>query len=192
MTKADRPPLGRSFSRLTPFMKHLLLLSLSLFVTVGFTYGAESKHPNILLFLVDDLGWMDIGANNPHTFYETPNVNRLAATGMRFTQGYAACPVCSPTRGSIMTGRVPPRFGITDFIPGMRNEKLLSAPNALQLPLAEVTLAEAMREGGYATAHFGKWHLGGEGFYPEDQGFDRNLGGLDRGGPYGGDKYFSP
>ena len=150
------------------------------------------KKPNIILFLVDDLGWADIGANNPKTFYETPNVDRIAAEGMRFTQGYAACPVCSPTRGSILTGKVPPRFGITDFIPGMRNAKLLSAPNAKELPLAEVTLAEALKEAGYATAHFGKWHLGGEGFFPENQGFDRNLGGLDRGGPYGGKKYFSP
>src|SRR5262245_15018725 len=96
---------------------------------------AASKLPNIILFLVDDLGWMDIGANNPKTFYETPNVDRLAASGMRFTQGYAACPVCSPTRGAIMTGKVPPRFGITDYIPGMRNARLLSAPNAQQLPL---------------------------------------------------------
>lgn len=173
-------------------MKHLLLLSACLAWSIAATHAADPKHPNIILFLVDDLGWADIGANNPKTFYETPNVDRIAASGMRFTQAYAACPVCSPTRGSIMTGKVPPRFGITDFIPGMRNAMLLSAPNAMQLPLAEVTLAEALRDAGYATAHFGKWHLGGEGFYPEDQGFDRNLGGLDKGGPYGGSKYFSP
>jgi len=74
---------------------------------------------------------MDIGANNPKTFYETPNIDSLAARGMRFTQGYAACPVCSPTRASIMTGKYPPRTGITDYIPGMRNAKLRSAPNAI-------------------------------------------------------------
>ena len=172
-------------------LRFLLLFSLiSVVSTVAHT--ADAKRPNIILFLVDDLGWADIGANNPKTFYETPNVDRIAATGMRFTQGYSACPVCSPTRGSIMTGQVPPRFGITDYIPGMRNAKLLSAPNALQLPLAEVTVAEALREAGYTTAHFGKWHLGGEGFFPEDQGFDKNFGGIDKGGPYGGNKYFSP
>ncbi|OAI56588.1 sulfatase [Verrucomicrobiaceae bacterium SCGC AG-212-N21] len=182
---------SRSSSRmkLRTFASPLFLL----FVFFGPSHEASATtKPNIILFLVDDLGWADIGANNPKTFYETPNVDRLAASGMRFTQGYAACPVCSPTRGSIMTGKVPPRFGVTDFIPGMRNGKLLSAPNATQLPLAEVTLAETLREAGYTTAHFGKWHLGGEGFYPEDQGFDRNFGGLDKGGPYGGGKYFSP
>jgi arylsulfatase A-like enzyme len=173
-------------------MNRLFLLLTCFAAFAGAVTSANAKRPNIILFLVDDLGWADIGANNPKTFYETPNVDRIAATGMRFTQGYAACPVCSPTRGSILTGKVPPRFGVTDFIPGMRNAKLLSAPNAKQLPLAEVTLAEALREGGYATAHFGKWHLGGEGFYPEDQGFDKNFGGIDKGGPYGGDKYFSP
>lgn len=172
-------------------MKHLLTLIACLAAITG-TIHAAPQRPNIILFLVDDLGWADIGANNPKTFYETPNVDGLAATAMRFTQGYAACPVCSPTRGSILTGRVPPRFGVTDFLPGMRNAKLLSAPNAKQLPLEEVTLAEALREAGYTTAHFGKWHLGGEGFFPEDQGFDMNFGGLDRGGPYGGSKYFSP
>ena len=122
--------------------------------------------PNIILILADDLGHMDIGANNPGTFYETPNIDSLARRGMRFTQGYAACCVCSPTRGSIMTGKYPPRFGITDFIPGMRPGKLQSAPNADHLPLAELTVAEAFRDGGYATFFAGKWHLGGGEFYP--------------------------
>lgn len=173
-------------------MKLHLILPVILTALAGSMPAAAPVQPNIIFFLVDDLGWADIGANNPNTFYDTPNINRLAETGMRFTQGYAACPVCSPSRGAILTGKVPPRFGITDFIPGMRNAKLLSAPNAKQLPMEEVTLAEALREAGYATAHFGKWHLGGEGYLPENQGFDRNLGGLDRGGPYGGKKYFSP
>jgi arylsulfatase A-like enzyme len=173
-------------------MKLLLILPVILIALAGSLQAAAPVQPNIIFFLVDDLGWADIGANNPGTFYETPNINRLAETGMRFTQGYAACPVCSPSRGAILTGKVPPRFGITDFIPGMRNAQLRSAPNASYLPLEEVTLAEALREAGYATAHFGKWHLGGVGYLPENQGFDRNLGGLDRGGPYGGKKYFSP
>src|SRR6476660_7519218 len=100
----------------------LLVLLLTIVAVKG-----KPTQPNIVFFLADDLGYMDIGANNPNTFYETPNIDRLARSGMRFTQGYAACCVCSPTRGSIMTGKYPPRFGITDFIPGMRSGKLKSA-----------------------------------------------------------------
>jgi arylsulfatase A-like enzyme len=132
------------------------------------------------------------------TFYETPNIDRLAREGMRFTDAYAACPVCSPTRASIMAGKYPARTGVTDYIgasqPGnwKRNTKLVPAPYADRLALDEVTLAEAFKEAGYATFFAGKWHLGPEGFWPENQGFDVNKGGIDRGGPYGGKKYFSP
>ncbi len=133
--------------------------------------------PNVVFILADDLGYMDIGANNPKTFYETPNIDSLAARGMRFTQGYAACPVCSPTRASIMTGKYPVRTGITDYIPGMRNAKLRSAPNALQLALEEVTLAEALRAGGYTNFFAGKWHLGAGEFSPNAQGFGPGLTG---------------
>ena len=88
---------------------------------------ASATRPNFIFILADDLGYMDIGANNPKTFYETPNIDGLAKRGMRFTQGYAACPVCSPTRASIMTGKYPPRTGITDFIGGSRKGKLRDA-----------------------------------------------------------------
>ena len=94
---------------------------------------------------------------------------------MRFTQSYAACCVCSPTRGSIMTGKYPPSFGITDFIPGRRSEKMRSAPHASHLPLAEITIAEALHAGGYSTFFAGKWHLGGGQFYPGAQGFPQAL-----------------
>ena len=151
-----------------------LLLSLSASAPA---HAATPARPNIVFILADDLGYMDIGANNPNTFYETPNIDALAKRGMRFTQGYSACCVCSPTRGSIMTGKYPPRFGITDFIPGMRPGKLLSAPNATHLPLAETTLAEAMRDGGYATFFAGKWHLGAGEFFPGAQGFPSDLAG---------------
>ena len=142
---------------------------LFLFVFCPALWAADK--PNIVFILADDLGQMDIGAFNPKTFYETPNIDGLAKRGMKFTQGYAACCVCSPTRGSLMTGKYPPRFGVTNFIPGGRAGKLLSAPNAGQLPLAEVTIAESLRDAGYETFFAGKWHLGGAGFMPRDQGF---------------------
>ena len=138
---------------------------------------APANKPNIVFILADDLGVMDIGAFNPKTFYETPNIDSLAKRGMKFTQGYAACCVCSPTRGSIMTGKYPPRFGITNFIPGGRSGKLLPAPNASQLALEEVTIAESLRDAGYATFFAGKWHLGNAGFMPSDQGFTNDDGG---------------
>jgi arylsulfatase A-like enzyme len=160
--------------------------------------AAAPAKPNIVFFLTDDLGYMDIGANNPKTFYETPNIDGLAAKGMRFKQGYAACPVCSPTRASILTGRYPQRTGITDFIGAAQPEKwnrptkLSPAPYREELALKETTLAEAFKAHGYATFFAGKWHLGPTNFWPENQGFDVNMGGTDRGGPYGGNKYFSP
>ena len=158
------------------------------------------RPPNIVFFLVDDLGWADLGCYGS-TFYETPNLNGLAAGGMRFTQAYAANPVCSPTRASIMTGKYPTRLAITTYINPQghnqpenwqRNTPLLPPRYADRMPLQEMTIAEALKERGYATFFAGKWHLGPEGFWPEDQGFDVNMGGIERGGPYGGKKYFSP
>ena len=173
-------------------MKNIFILLTSLCVLLSPTRAGQDK-PNVIFILADDLGQMDIGAFNPKTFYETPNINSLAKRGMKFTQGYAACCVCSPTRGSIMTGKYPPRFGVTDYIGGNRPGKLKPAPNADHLPLEETTIAEAFRDdGGYATFFAGKWHLGTEGFWPENQGFDVNMGGIDRGGPYGRGKYFTP
>ncbi|MCA9062962.1 MAG: sulfatase [Planctomycetaceae bacterium] len=163
--------------------------------------GIAADHPNVVFFLVDDLGWTDLGCFGS-SFYETPNVDRLAASGMRFTSAYAACPVCSPTRASIMTGKYPVRVGITDYIAPnggnqpeqwKRKTPLLPASYSDRLAHEEVTLAEALKQhGNYATFFAGKWHLGPAGFYPEDQGFDVNRGGVEQGGPYGGKKYFSP
>ena len=138
---------------------------------------SAAEQPNIVFILADDLGYMDVGCLNPKTFYETPNIDSLAKRGMKFTQGYAACCVCSPTRGSIMTGKFPPRFGITNFIGGSRAGKLLPAPNADHLPLEEVTIAEALRDAGYATFFAGKWHLGAGEFSPGAQGFPKDLQG---------------
>ena len=154
--------------------------------------------PNMVFFLADDLGQRDLGCYGS-TFYETPNLDRLAKEGMRFTDAYAACPVCSPTRASLLTGQWPQRTGITDYIGApltpqqwKRNTKLLPAPYADRLALDSPTLAKSLKQAGYATFFAGKWHLGPEGYWPENQGFDINMGGVDRGGPYGGKKYFSP
>ncbi|PQO42257.1 sulfatase [Blastopirellula marina] len=179
---------------------HLTIALLTLAATCPAVMGqdkAEPRHPNFVFFLVDDLGWTDIGVYGS-SFYETPNVDRLAASGMRFTNAYAACQVCSPTRASIMTGRYPTRTGITDYIGAPQPEKwkrptkMLPANYEMQLALDEVTIAEVLKENGYATFFAGKWHLGSEPYWPEHQGFDVNQGGIDRGGPYGGKKYFSP
>ena len=147
--------------------------------------------PNIVFLLVDELGAMDVGAFNQNSFYETPNIDRLAAGGVRFTRAYAAGPNCSPTRFSIMTGRYPTRVGATHSFTGtQRQEKFRPAPREDRMPLAEYTLAEALGDGGYQTASVGKWHLGpSEAFWPLAQGFDANVGGHHLGSP---SSYFSP
>jgi arylsulfatase A len=151
-----------------------------------------SVRPNFVLILADDLAWADLACYG-NEVYETPNLNRLAASGMRFTDAYAACPVCSPTRASIMTGRYPASIGLTEWIPGKRStpaEKVKAPPYLTKLPLGELCLPEILRGAGYATGHVGKWHLGGTGNLPEDQGFDVNVGGTHAGSPAGG--YFLP
>ncbi len=156
------------------------------------------RPPNIVFFLADDMGWRDAGCYGS-TFHETPNIDRLAKEGMRFTDAYAACPVCSPTRASIMTGKYPARLGTTDYFGGpqpdavqwhwTRNKPLLPAPYLDHLPLEETTIAKALRQGGYRTYFAGKWHLGGKGYWPEEQGFEINIGGWTGGMPA---SYFSP
>jgi len=177
------------------------LLTIILIVGVGCSEAPSQEPANIVFILADDLGVMDVGAFNPDTFYETPNLDRLAATGMRFTDAYAASPVCSPTRASIMTGKNPGRLNTTDWFgapqPDTQSEfwlrkPLLPARYVASLPHEEITIAEALQAEGYRTFFAGKWHLGHEGSYPEDHGFQINKGGFERGGPYGGDRYFSP
>ena len=168
----------------------LLLLA----ATQSSACGAEDPPPpNILVIVADDLGYMDIGANNPATFYETPAIDALAARGMRFTQAYSASSVCSPTRYSLMTGRYPTRVAATDWFTGTNAQTFLPAELHDRMPLAEVTIAESLQQEGYATFFAGKWHLGPTPeYWPEAQGFDVNAGGHDRGGPYGPGRYFSP
>ena len=170
-------------------MRCLLMLTALLVLAVS-TVSEAAGRLNFVFILVDDLGYMDIGANNPQTFYETPNVDQLAREGVRFTNGYAANPVCSPTRYSIMTGKYPSRVDATNFFAGKREGRFKPALLNDRMPLSEVTIAEALKEAGYRTAFFGKWHLGPtEEFWPEHQGFDVNIGGHVRGMPR---SYFSP
>lgn len=151
--------------------------------------------PNVVFILADDLGWRDLSCSGS-TFYESPNIDRIAHEGKRFTQGYATCQVCSPSRASIMTGKYPARLSITDWIGAAegtgwkRNTRLLPAMYNHHLPAEDVTIAEAFRAGGYRTFFAGKWHLGGNGSFPEDHGFDENVGGHHRGSPPGG--FFAP
>ena len=151
--------------------------------------------PNIIFILLDDYGWADSTCYGSE-FYETPNLDRLCAEGMKFTDAYASCPVCSPTRASVMSGKYPARVGVTNFIDWAgRNHpnrgKLIDVPYFRYLPHEERTIAQAMKDGGYATWHVGKWHLGGPGFYPDEHGFEVNVGGCEHGSP-GRGGYFSP
>jgi len=133
-----------------------------------------AKRLNFVFVLMDDLGQRDIGAFGS-AFYETPNIDRLAAEGMRFTSGYAACPVCSPTRASIMAGKYPARLNITNFIAGMKSGKLVPPEYRKELLLEEFTVGEALKDGGYTTCFIGKWHLGGPEYYPDKQGFQTTV-----------------
>jgi arylsulfatase A-like enzyme len=175
-------------------MNGIFVLLLALFPLAAFAAPEPARsptRPNLVFILADDLGWADLGCYGS-TFYETPHLDQLAAKGMRFTDAYAACSVCSPTRASILTGKYPARLHLTDWLPGQpdRPDHKLKRPVILDhLPLEEVTFARALREGGYRTGFIGKWHLGGPNFFPEKQGFDLNVGGCAKGSP---PSYFSP
>jgi uncharacterized sulfatase len=167
------------FQQMKSFYKSLVI---GLFLSLPFfTAGAQStQKPNIIFILADDLGRHQIGAYGS-TFYETPHIDRLAKNGMKFSNAYAASPVCSPTRASIMTGKHPARLHLTDYIPGRssKNSKLITPDWKKELPLGEITIAEVLKDAGYATGHFGKWHLNKNKKYklgrpgdPGSQGFD--------------------
>jgi arylsulfatase A-like enzyme len=163
---------------------------------------AQPAKPNVIFILLDDFGYTDLACYGSK-YYETPNIDRLAREGLRFTNAYAACPVSSPTRASIMTGRYPVNTGITDWIPGRQatnsgspDDKLMALPFKLQLDLEETTIAEVLKKNGYTTMISGKWHLGeNQKFWPENQGFDINKGGYGAGSPNKSkttNGYFSP
>jgi len=163
---------------------------------------SESDLPNIVFIMADDLGWMDLESYGSQ-YYETPNLTRLADSGLSFSRAYAANPLCSPTRASIMSGKHPGRFYMTtpsghlppnpdDPVIGKQGApwmKVVQARSRTFMPLEEYTIAEALNDAGYLTAHIGKWHLGHEDYWPEHQGFDINIGGGHHPGP---PSFFSP
>ena len=167
-------------------------------------FAAPNRQMNIILIMIDDLGWMDLHCQG-NSRLDTPNLDRLATQSMRFTDAYAAAPVCSPTRAAIMTGQAPARLDITNHLPDRPsfqpdNAKLRSAKTLDHLPKEHITIAERLKEAGYATAFMGKWHLSGKRnsddlgrgqpeYLPENQGFDINIGGCAYGGP---PTYFDP
>jgi arylsulfatase A len=176
-------------------MRSVLCLAASIVLLCGTTEAAAASEPktNVVLILIDDLGWNDVGCYGSK-YYRTPNIDRLASDGMRFTDGYAACNVCSPSRAAILTGKYPARLLLTQWLPSGRwnakKNRLREGRYLSNLPLEEVTIAEAMRESGYRTGFMGKWHLGTETYYyPEHQGFDINIAGRDYGAP---GSYFYP
>ena len=165
--------------------------------------GLISKNrPNILFIMIDDLGWMDLSCQGSEEYY-TPNIDRLASQGMRFTDAYSAAPVCSPTRAAAMTGLAPARLAITNHIPDRwrfyQGKEFGPGKSVNYLKPEYTTIAERLKDAGYATAFFGKWHLSGTRwsdenriYLPENQGFDINLGGNHMGGPGGQGSFFDP
>lgn len=185
-------------------MKLLFAFLAALLLTCSL-HGAGK--PNVIVILVDDMGWMDLSCQGSD-YYRTPSIDRLATEGMRFTNGYAACAVCSPTRAALQTGRYPHRIGVTDWIRsrfqrgrigtpaknpteyvGGRNRKFLCPPNPFWMEHEEISIAEVLRDRGYQSGYIGKWHLGDPAWFPPGQGYDENKGGCDYGQP---PSYFDP
>ena len=186
-------------------MKHVLPI-LCAIATLS-TLSRAADHPNVIVILVDDMGWMDLSCQGSD-YYRTPAIDRLATEGMRFTNGYAACAVCSPTRAALQTGRYPHRVGVTDWIRsrfqrgrigtpaknpteyvGGKNRKFLCPPNPYWMEHEEISIAETLKARGYQSGYIGKWHLGDPAWFPPGQGYDENKGGCDYGQP---PSYFDP
>ncbi len=178
----------------------LCILSLTAHLRAG-------DQPNIIVILVDDMGWMDLSCQGSD-YYKTPAIDRLATEGIRFSNGYAACAVCSPTRAALQTGRYPHRVGVTDWIRsrfqrgrigtpsknpteyvGGRNREFFCPPNPYWMEHEEITIPEALKARGYQSGYIGKWHLGDPAWFPPGQGYDENKGGCDYGQP---PSYFDP
>ncbi len=191
----DQPDDWRNHKREELTMRFVFHVAavVALLLSAAQANAAPDRKTNVVLILIDDLGWNDVGCYGSD-FYRTPNIDHLASEGMRFTDGYAACNVCSPSRAAILTGKNPARLLLTQWLPSgrwnPRTNRLREGRYVSNLPLEEVTIAEALREAGYRTAFMGKWHLGTETYYyPQHQGFDVNVAGRDYGAP---GSYFYP
>jgi arylsulfatase A-like enzyme len=174
-----------------PSLARLLMLCSLAELSLSSVEARAAERTNVVVILIDDLGGRDLGCYGS-TYYRTPNIDRLAAAGMKFTDAYAACPVCSPTRAALLTGKYPARLNLTDWLPGRPDrpdQKLLRPVINQHLPKGEATLADRLHAAGYATGHVGKWHLGGKEFGPERRGFDVNVAGDSYGWPR---SYFAP
>ena len=186
-------------------VNRISLWSVVWFCVLAVGLSVQGKQPNIVVIMADDLGWMDLNVQGNHVL-DTPSLDKLASEGMRFTNGYAAAPVCSPTRGAMMTGLAPARLQMTNHAPGHpegmvpKGKALSGAAWTRHLDLDYKTIAEHLSEAGYATGFVGKWHLSyrprkaldgpsEEALRPEFQGFDLNVGGCANGGP---PSYFEP
>jgi arylsulfatase A-like enzyme len=172
-------------------LPRLLVLCILTGIALGSGAARAAERTNVVVILMDDLGARDLGCYGS-TYYRTPHLDRLAAAGMKFTDAYAACPVCSPSRAALLTGKYPARLNLTDWLPGRPDrpdQKLLRPVINQLLPKEEATLANRLHAAGYATGHVGKWHLGGKGFEPDRRGFDLNVAGDEAGSPR---SYFAP
>jgi len=176
------------------FLKYTAFFAAETALATGLHSGTRKSpsYPNFVFILADDLGWADLGCYGSD-LHETPNIDRLARQGMRFTDAYAAAPVCSPTRASILTGKCPAQLHMTIWYEASanppQNRKLIPPVTEGNMPLEQVTIAEVLKAAGYYTAHVGKWHLGDARHYPQTQGFDVNIGGTLWGAPA---TYFYP
>ncbi len=176
------------------FISKMAISALGSFLCIG-SCATLKRKPNFVFILVDDLGWMDLGCQGS-SFYETPNIDRLAEQGMRFTQAYSACPVCSPTRAALLTGKDTARLQFTGHITRHKrhrhpdNSRIIPPDDRMYIRPAEITIAEALKPAGYASASIGKWHVGHEPkYWPTEQGFDINIAGYTHGSP---PTYWSP
>jgi len=191
MTNPDRTKTVNNMRQLAGAIAIWMFVGIATSSAAELIAAEQAAPTNVIVILADDLGWTDLGCFGSD-LYKSPHLDALARDGMRFTANYSACTVCSPTRAALLTGKYPARLHVTDWIPGLppENPKLVVPEFTKHLRYEETTIAEVLHEAGYASASIGKWHLGGEPYYPEHHGFDLNIAGTEAPQPRPG--YFAP